>query len=306
MLGGSGRKVTGQVKVLGGDPSDVDWKRDVHKLTLVVPTPTMQPPNMSGLTTPAEQQKAWADFNKRQGEFWRSEAGRAIELRERTYVLLFDTNGAFHVDNVPPGKYNLTINPSDPTEEYYRNRPIGNLMQEVVVPEERGATINQRFDIGTLELRIQSSMKIGKAVPAFEGKTLDGQPVKLADFRGQMVLLYFWASTAISTIDIQILKELHNSYGKEEKLAILGMNLDADAKIARQFVKDNNMPWVQAYLGEWGQTQVPASFALDGYPVGILIDAEGKLVARQLRGSSMRTIARNSLSRETTVRAAKP
>src|SRR5204862_5303183 len=108
----------------------------------------------------------------------------------------------------------------------------------VGVPDEPGKKVNQPLDIGTLELRITSAMKIGKAVPGFEGKTLNGKAVKLADFRGQIVLIYFWASTAISTFDIQILKELHNSYGKEDKLVILGMNLDTDAKVAEQFAKD--------------------------------------------------------------------
>ncbi len=306
LLGGTGRSVVGRVNVVGGDPSEVDWKRDVHKLTLVVPVPSVTPPNITGLTRPEEQQKAWADFNKRQNEFWRSEAGRAVELLERTYVLLFDTNGNFHVDNVPAGKYTLQINASDPTEESYRQRTIGNLSQEVIVPNEPGASVNQPFNIGALELRIQSPLKIGKAAPPFSAKTLDGKTIQLSDFSGQAVLLYFWAASAISTSDVQILKELHTTYGKEGRLVVLGMNLDADAKVAAQFVKDNSITWPQAHLGDWGQTQVPALFGLDGYPVGVLIDGQGKLAARQLRGLSLRTTVRNTLSRAIPTKVAKP
>ncbi len=305
-LGGSGRSVLGRVKVLGGEQSDVDWKRDVHKLMLVVPAQTITPPDVSKLRTAEEQQRAWADFNKRQGEFWRSDAGRAIELLERTYVLLFDTNGSFHVDNVPPGRYTLQMSVSDPAEEYYRQRQIGNLMHEVVVPEKPGAKINEPFDIGTLELRIQSPLKIGKAVPPFDGQSLEGKPIKLSDFRGQPVLLYFWAALAVSTPDLQILKDLHKTYGAEQKLVILGMNLDADAKAAQQFVKDNGLLWPQAHLGEWSQTQVPGLFGVDGYPVAMLIDGEGKLAARQLRGSSIRTAVRNALARAAATKVAKP
>jgi len=37
ILGGTGRRLLGQIKLLGGDAQDVDWKRDVHRLTLVLP-----------------------------------------------------------------------------------------------------------------------------------------------------------------------------------------------------------------------------------------------------------------------------
>jgi hypothetical protein len=40
---------------------------------------------------------------------------------------------------------------------------------------------------------------------------------------------------------------------------------------------------------------VPATFGVEGIPTAILIDSEGRLAARNLRGSSMRTAVRNAL-----------
>jgi hypothetical protein len=114
------------------------------------------------------------------------------------------------------------------------------------------------------------------------------------------VLLYFWAAQAVSTFDLQILKELQKTYAQETKLALLGMNLDSDATAAEKYAQDNGMTWTNAHLGQWGQTSVPGLFGVDGYPVGVLIDGEGKLAARQLRGSSMRTAVRNVLARSGT------
>src|SRR5206468_1761090 len=153
MLGGTGRKVVGRVKVIGGDVSDVDWRRDVHKLTLILPPEQALPqPDMRNATTPEAQQRAWQEFNQRQREFWRTPAGRAREMAERTYVLVFDTNGAFRVDNVPPGKYMLSIMANDPDEEYYRQRTIGSVNKEVQVHDVAGAKINEPFDVGTLDM----------------------------------------------------------------------------------------------------------------------------------------------------------
>lgn len=296
-LGGTGRKVVGRVKVIGGDVSDLDWRRDVHKLTLVLPPePSLTPPDMSKATTPQEQQKAWQEFNQRQREFSRTAAGRARELAERTYVLVFDTNGGFRIDNVPPGKYMLSIVANDPDEEYYRQRTIGNLNKQIEVPDVAGAKVNEPFDLGALELVIRGKLKIGKPAPPLEAKTVDGKPIALADFRGKLVLLYFYVSQmSAGSFDFRVLKELQESYGKEEKLVILGLSMDATPQAAAQFAKANGMDWPQAHLGEWGQTQVPATFGVEGIPTAILIDNEGRLAARNLRGSSMRTAVRNAL-----------
>ncbi len=298
MLGGAGRKVLGRVKVIGGEVTDVDWRRDVHKLTLILPPePGLPQPDMSKATTPEAQQRVWQEFNRRQREFSRSAAGRARELAERTYVLVFDTNGAFRVDNVPPGKYMLSILANDPEEENYRQRMIGSVNKQIEVPDVAGAKVNEPFDVGTLEMTIRGKLKIGKPAPPLETKTVDGKPIKLADYRGKLVLLYFWVSqTSAGSFDLRVLKELQESYGKEEKLVILGLSMDANPQAAEQFAKANGMDWTQAYLGEWGQTQVPATFGVEGIPAAILIDGQGRLAARNLRGSSMRTAVRNALS----------
>src|SRR5205085_4502699 len=55
-LGGTGRRVSGHVKLTGGDHSDVDWKRDVHRLTLVLPPLPGQVFNNRALMPQAQEQ----------------------------------------------------------------------------------------------------------------------------------------------------------------------------------------------------------------------------------------------------------
>jgi hypothetical protein len=298
ILGGTGRKVTGRVKIVGADQSDVDWKRDVHKLILMLPDP-IAPPTNANLLSPAERQRVWNEYNARQRDYWQSEAGRERQRAERIYVLVFDTNGNFHADNVPPGKYNLALNFTDPEEEYYNRRTIGMLNKEVIVPDEKNAKVNAPFDIGVAEVTVRSRVKIGKPVASFEAKTADGKTIRLSDFRGKPVLLHFWGlSLGYSTYDFQVLKQFQDTYGASGKLAILGCNLDADAKSAQQFVKSQNMTWTQTYLGEWSQTPVPGMFGLQGNAACILIDSEGRLASNQLRGSSIRNAVANLFAGE--------
>jgi hypothetical protein len=264
VLGGSGRRVTGRVQIVGGDSGDVDWQRDVHKLVSV------QPPDGRGFAAPGQ-----------------------------TYVLLVESNGTFRADNVPPGNYSLAINVSDPEDEYYNRRPIGSVTKPVTVPNERDAKVNAPFDIGSVELTIRPRVKIGKVVPSFDGKTAEGKTIQLSDYRGKYVLLYFWGRTmGYSTYDFQVLKEIQSSYGASGRLVILGCNLDPDIQDAAQFAKSQNQTWTQVYLGSWNQSPIPGMFGLQGNTACVLIDPEGKLASNQLRGTAIRNLVTNAMANE--------
>lgn len=300
-LGGSGRRVLGQVKVLGGEQGEVDWKRDVHKLTLVPDATPETQPDLSQLKTPAEQQAAYAAFTQRIQAFWQSAAGQAARQAERHYVLLFDTNGSFRVEHVPPGKYQLTVIANDPQEEYYRNKPMGQLSKVITVPDVATAKINEAFDLGTLELPIVAKLRVGKPLPSFAITKFDGKPILLNDFKGSHVLLSLWGrSVGYSSYDFRVLKELQASYGAPEgKLVIIGLNLDPDLKGAADFVRTDKHTWLQGHVGAFGQSPVPELLGADSFPTALLLDPQGRLVARNLRSSGLRTAVENVLSGET-------
>ena len=294
-LGGTGRRVTGRVKLLGGDLSDVDWRRDVHRLVLMLPGDALPPANARGAA--AQGPRVFlGGLNVQSGQPMTPEAMLARQRAERNYVLLFDTNGVFRADHVPPGKYNLSLNVTDPEDEYYNRRIIGTLNKEVAVPNEPKTGVNAPFDLGVLDLTIHPRLKPGELVPSFEAKTIDGKPLKLADYRGKPLLLHFWGlSLGYSSYDLQVLKEFQQSHGAAGKFAILGCNLDADPRNAEQFAKSQGMSWPQAYLGQWDQTPVAGMFGLNGNTAGVLIDAEGKLASGHLRGTALRNALANAL-----------
>ena len=120
--------------------------------------------------------------------------------------------------------------------------------------------------------------------------------IRLADFAGKFVLLDFWATWAgARNLDLQMLKALHTAYGKDERLVMLGLNFDPQASSAEKAIEQSGVKWLQGYVGPWDQTGLPASYGVQGLPANILIDPEGKIVANNLRGSSIRTTVRNRL-----------
>ena len=92
-----------------------------------------------------------------------------------------------------------------------------------------------------------------------------------------------------------MLKALHDTYGKDARLVMLGVNLDNDRKTAESAITEGGIKWTQSYAGPWGETRMPASFGIEGLPANVLIDPDGKIVAGNLRGSSIRSTVRSKL-----------
>jgi peroxiredoxin len=268
--------------------------------------PDLTPPVMSAKMTEDEQRQAWQDYNRREEAFWRSEAGRQAERAQRAYALIFETNGAFRIENVPPGDYMLYVSPTNPErgDNYYEN--IGFLNKPVTIPEAASGAPDAPFDLGELEVQIRGTLRVGKRAPKFEAKTFDGRTVKLEDYKGKYVLLDFWATWAgTRTFDVQMLKGLHDAYGKDNRFVMLGLNFDNETNTPQATIAQTGLKWTQCYAGPWNQTRLAASFGIQGLPDAILIDPEGKGAARNLRGSSIRSTVRNVLAQPRTA-SAKP
>src|SRR5436190_4562001 len=297
VLGGTGRRIAGRVNVSGGEQSDVDWRRDVHQLTLIlsnVPRNTMS-------FTPDGQRIFISNFaDGMQVPPQTPEAMIEAQRAQRSYVLLFDNNGNFHANHIPPGKYQLTIAVTDPEDEYYNRRYIGNATKEITVPNEADAKVNAPFDLGAVDLTIRPRVKVGRVVPSFDLPMADGKTNQLSKLRGKYVLLHFWGRTlGYNSTDFSVLRELQSTYGGPNgKLAIIGCNLDPEEqrRLANDFIRQYSVTWPQSFLGNWSQTPIPAMFGLQGNSAAILIDPQGRLASAQLRSTSIRSAVQNALN----------
>lgn len=308
MIGGTGRPIIGRVHVTGAEVQDLDWKRDQHTMQSSITIPVnISPPLITPNMSDGDRQKAFREYNERQAAFWRTEQGRALERQRRSYTLVFENDGSFRVENVEPGTYSVYISPTNPDrgDNYYET--IGSMNKTVTVPEAPAGKPDEPFDLGSLDLEVRmptrtgvvptaTAPKVNRPAPKFEVKTFDDKPVKLEDFKGKHVLIDFWASWAgTRSLDLQMLKSIQDTYGKDPRLVMLGFNFDNQPDTAKKAITDAGIKWTQCYLGPWSGTGVPASFNVRGLPDSLLIDAEGKVLASGLRGTRIRTAVRNAL-----------
>jgi peroxiredoxin len=116
-----------------------------------------------------------------------------------------------------------------------------------------------------------------KAAPEFSLKDANGQTVRLADYKGKVVLLDFWATwCGPCKIEIPWFMEFETQF-KDQGFAVLGVSMDEDGWAAiKPYVRDRKMNY-RVLLGD---DKVGTSYGgLDALPTTLLIDREGNIAS---------------------------
>lgn len=153
----------------------------------------------------------------------------------------------------------------------YLTSQDGSRVQNIDVPKDLGPTI------GPMQME---GLPVGELAPEIEGEDIDGNPMKLSDFRGKVVLLDFWGEWCPHCVNlIPHARELAEKM-KDKPFVLLGINSDRDRERARQFVKDRNVTWRSWWNGGSPAGPISAKYGVQGWPTLYLIDDKGIIRAR--------------------------
>ena len=134
---------------------------------------------------------------------------------------------------------------------------------------------------------IQRSLVVGGAFPDFQEKDLDGKPLSISRFKGKVLLVDFWATWCgpcrVELPNVIATYQKHHKKGFE----ILGISLDQDEQAMKKFLASNKMTWPQYFDGLGWQNKLAARYGVNSIPATYLLDAQGKIIARDLRGDDL-------------------
>lgn len=157
--------------------------------------------------------------------------------------------------------YQRTLNPEIPAERF------------LFTPGPDDKPVD-RFIFPRPNLKGQTAL-IGQPAPDLAGTDLDGKPVKLADFKGKVVVLDFWSTACGPCVQaLPSMRELQKR-NLEKPLAIIGVNRDAPGAASRvkRFLTKNQFPIAQF---DDSAGRAAAAFGVDAAPRAIiLIDKDG-------------------------------
>lgn len=147
---------------------------------------------------------------------------------------------------------------------------------------ESGKVIKQSIDMAKVTA-------IGSVAPDFTQNDVNGKPVSLSSLRGKYVLIDFWASwCGPCRQENPNVVRVYNKY-KGKNFTILGVSLDKpDAKNNwMAAIKKDGLIWTQVSDLQFWENSAARLFYVSAIPANFLLDPQGKIIARDLRGDDL-------------------
>jgi thiol-disulfide isomerase/thioredoxin len=137
---------------------------------------------------------------------------------------------------------------------------------------------------------------IGSIAPDFVQNDSTDNPVKLSDFRGKYVLIDFWASwCGPCRQENPIVVKAYHAY-KDKGFTVLGVSLDNNRKKWIQAIADDKLEWTHVSDSKTFDNEAAVLYGIRAIPSNFLLDKEGKIVAKNLRGEALEQALRKYLN----------
>jgi thiol-disulfide isomerase/thioredoxin len=204
-----------------------------------------------------------------------------IERITKRFARLAVRTAEENIDN-EFGYFLLNYYPDDIIDNASRSRLIALMPQQM----------RQRPTIQEMEATMAQKAKTaeGNTLPDFTLPTPDGQPLSIMSVVSQhrITIIDFWASwCGPCRQEMPQGIQLYNDY-KDKGLEIIGLSLDSDRGAWLQAIKQLQLPWPQMSDLKGGDSDVAQQFSISSIPHTIIVDQQGKILRRGLRGEALR------------------
>lgn len=145
------------------------------------------------------------------------------------------------------------------------------------------------------KLDLAKRTSIGVMAADFEAKTPEQIPIKLSSFKGQYVLIDFWASWCgpCRQENPNVLRAYETF--KDKNFTVLGVSIDEKEDAWVKAVKQDGLVWVQLLDRT---AEIAKMYGINAIPKNFLVDPSGKIIAKNLRGSELMSTLQEVLGKK--------
>ena len=143
------------------------------------------------------------------------------------------------------------------------------------------------YDNMSSQIKDMRQTAVGVEAPEIALMEPNGGDLKLSDLRGQVILIDFWGSwCGPCRRENPNVKKVYDKYhGKG--FEILGVSLDKDKAAWLEAIGQDQLNWRHVSDLKYWQSEVVATYKITGIPMTVLVDKEGKIIAKNLRGEAL-------------------
>lgn len=198
-----------------------------------------------------------------------------VEERE-DYIIAFTGS---HPDS-PVGPY--LINSVIYDLDYQQVQPVFEKLSPEVVSHPFGRKLAVR-------LATAKNTSVGSVAPAFSGENPEGETISLEKSLGKVTLIDFWASwCAPCRKENPNVVALYREY-KPKGLEIVGVSLDDNPEDWKQAIQDDKLEWKHLTDLQGFQSAIAQEYGVMAIPQTYLLDEDGVIIAKGLRGEALRS-----------------
>ncbi|WP_347274071.1 TlpA disulfide reductase family protein [Candidatus Kuenenia sp.] len=136
---------------------------------------------------------------------------------------------------------------------------------------------------------LSNTTQMGVEAPTFNVKDVNGKTVNLADYKGEVVLLFFWATWAEPCIqEFPKIMRMYTNLGSQG-VKFIGISLDNDLENLISFMQHERFDWPQIFDGEQFKGELAQLYNVQNLPLIYVLDRKSKVryIGNEIRGITM-------------------
>ncbi len=176
------------------------------------------------------------------------------------------------------------------------------LNTDVAITEKRFNTLSTEAKTGYYGNMLKQNIAVAKIGTVgsdaldFVQNDTSGKPVSFASFRGKYVLIDFWASWCKPCrMENPNVVQAYKSY-RDKNFTVLGVSLDRAKEPWIKAIQDDGLIWTQVSDLKFWSNEVAIKYKVELIPVNFLVDPNGKIIGKNLRGEELHKTLKSILN----------